>query len=347
MKNSEYWKKRFTDLEKEGYQQGETYYKDLQEQFRITTNNIQMDIHYWYQRLADNNGISYAAAKRLLKKGELNEFQWTVNQYIKAGKENAIDRKWMKELENASARYHISHLEAMKIQIQQHAELLFTQYEGGSTEFLGKLYQRQYYHTAFEITKGIGVGHNLAAIDKKKINFILQRPWAQDGINFSSRIWTNKEKLITNLHTQLSQCIIRGDPPQKAISNLAKTMDVTKKQASRLIMTESAAISSRAQQDCLKQLKVDQYQILATLDNRTSDICQEMDGKVFDTKDYVVGLTAPPFHPSCRSTTIPYFDDEFSTELERAARDESGKTYYVPANMTYKDWEKQFVKNNN
>ena len=53
---------------------------------------------------------------------------------------------------------------------------------------------------------------------------------------------------------------------------------------------------------------------------------------------------APPFHVHCHSTTVPYFDDEFDAVGERAARDEeTGKTYFVPGNMTYKEWEKSFV----
>lgn len=28
----------------------------------------------------------------------------------------------------------------------------------------------------------------------------------------------------------------------------------------------------------------------------------------------------------------------------RAARNEDGKTYYVPADMNYREWEKKFVK---
>ena len=39
----------------------------------------------------------------------------------------------------------------------------------------------------------------------------------------------------------------------------------------------------------------------------------------------------------------PYFDDEFDAVGERAARKEDGTVYYVPGNMTYKEWEKAFV----
>lgn len=344
-KDPDYWKGRMAALEEDQYRKGAGYYKDVQEQFRRASNSIQMDIERWYMRLAENNDISYAAAKRLLKKGELEEFKWDVQQYIKAGEENAIDRRWMKELENASARHHISYLEAMKLQVQQHAELLSAEFEGGMTDFLHKSYADSFYHTAYEIAKGTGVGTNLARLDDKRIDAVIKRPWAQDRASFSDRIWTNRQKLVNSLHTELTQNIIRGGSPQKAIDSLARTMDVSRAQAGRLIMTESAAIASAAQKDTLKELGVEQYEILATLDGKTSEICREMDGKVFDMKDYEVGVTAPPFHPNCRSTTVPYFDDEITDEEERAARnEETGETYYVPANMKYREWEKEFVK---
>ena len=344
--NSAYWQKRMEALEDKQYQNGAEYYKDVQKQFREASNNVQVDIERWYQRLADNNNLSYAGAKKLLKKDELDEFHWSVEQYIKAGEENAVDQRWLKELENASARHHISYLEAMKLQTQQHAELLSTEFEGGMTEFLHKSYGDQYYHTAFEIAKGTGLGSNMAQIDSRTIDTLIKKPWAQDGKNFSDRIWTNKDKLVNNLHTELTQSIIRGADLKQAIDNLAKTMEVSKAQAGRLIMTESAAISAAAQKDCFKDLAVERYEILATLDSHTSDICQEMDGKVFEMKDYEVGTTAPPFHPNCRSTTITYFDDEFTKDEERAARDEdTGKTHYVLADMKYEEWEKQAVVN--
>lgn len=343
-KKNTYWQKRFEALEDGQYQNSAAYYRDLQEQFRRASNDMQLDIGRWYQRLADNNDISLAGAKRLLKKNELEEFHWSVEQYIKAGRENAVDERWMKELENASARHHISYLEAMKLQVQQHAELLSTEYEGGMTDFLHKSYANNYYHSAFEVAKGTGVGSNLAKLDKRQIDMVIRKSWAQDGANFSDRIWTNKQKLVNTLHTELSQSIIRGSSPQKAIDNLAKTMDVSRSQAGRLVMTESAAIASAAKQDCLKDLGVDRYEIVATLDSHTSEICRDLDGEVFDLKDYEVGVTAPPFHPNCRTTTAPYFDDGFMAGDQRAARDETtGKTYYVPADMKYGEWKKQFV----
>lgn len=341
IKNRDYWQRRMAAVEESGYQSGAAFYKDVQEQYRKALFDLQMDVRVWYQRLADNNEISYAGAKKLLKKDELEEFKWTVEQYIKAGEENAIDQRWMKELENASAKYHISRLEAMKLQIQQHAELLSAQMESGMTEYLHKSYGNQYYRTAFEIVRGTSIGSDLTKIDNRKVDLLLKKPWARDGKNFSDRIWTNKDKLINNLHTELTQSVIRGEAPQKAIDRLSKTMNVSKSQAGNLIMTETAAISSRAQQDCFKELGVEEFEVIETLDGKTCAICQEMDGKHFPMSDYRVGETAPPFHPRCRGCTAPYFDDEFNQMEERAARDpKTGKTVYVSADMNYKDWKR-------
>ena len=62
-------------------------------------------------------------------------------------------------------------------------------------------------------------------------------------------------------------------------------------------------------------------------------------------KEYQAGVTAPPFHPYCRTTTAPYFDDweELGIDRERVARNDKGDKYFVDGNMSYKDWEKQYI----
>lgn len=341
-RSKDYWKTRFEALEDEQYQRSQAYFCDVQEQFRRAQNSIQMDLERWYRRLAENNDISYASAKRFLNISELEEFKWSVEEYVKVGQKNALNQRWMKQLENASARYHISYLKAMKLQMQQHAELLFTEFEGGMTDFLQKSFSENYYRSAYEIARGTGVGTNLAALDFRKIDALLKRPWAQDGKTFSDRIWANKDKLVQSLHTELAQNIIRGELPQRAIDNLARCMQVSRSQAGNLIMTESAAISSVAQEQCFQELDIEAFEVVETLDSYTCPVCQDLDGKHFPLSDFVVGLTAPPFHPRCRGSTCPYFNDGLTVSETRAVRGSAGDTYYVP-DMTYKEWIQQYI----
>lgn len=326
-------------LEDELYKESLAYYEDIKEQFIAAQMGIQDNIEKWYRRLADNNGISYAAARQFLKKEELEEFKWSLDQYIQKGRENAISEKWVKELENASAKYHISYYEAMKVHIQQHAELLFTEFETGMADFLKRVFEDQFYKTAFEVAKGTGVGVSLVALDVRKIDTVIKTPWAQDGRVFSDRIWQNKEKLVRELHTELVQNIIRGEAPQKAINSLAKKMNVSKAQAGTLVMTESAAASAQARKKCFSELDVDRYQFDAALDGRTCETCGSMDGKVFKMSEYEIGITANPLHPNCRCCTVPYFAEWYGLDRKRVARDPlTGKEYKVPADMTYQEW---------
>ncbi len=108
-------------------------------------------------------------------------------------------------------------------------------------------------------------------------------------------------------------------------------------------MTESAFFASASQKDAYTSLGVEQYKVLATLDSRTSEMYRAMDGKVMPMSEHKAGVTAPPFHVRCRSATVPYFDDEFSIDDQRAARDADGKYYTVPANMTYEEWAAEHV----
>lgn len=343
-RTADYWKERFKLLEQSQNQQGLSCYADIEKQYRQAQKQIEGQIATWYQRFADNNGVTLADAQRMLTNKELEELKWDVNEYIRYGEENAINQQWIKQLENASAQYHISRLEALKLQTQQQIEVLFGSQLDSIDSTMRNIYTSGYYHTAFEIQKGVGVGWNFAALDDKTISKVINKPWAADGKNFSSRIWTNKQKLVNELSTTLTQNIILGQDPQKAIDKIAKAMNTSKANAGRLVMTEEAFFSSAAQKDCFAELDVEQYEIVATLDSHTSDICQGMDGQHFKMSEWQVGVTAPPFHVNCRSTTVPYFDDEFDKVGERAARGEDGKTYYVPADMTYKDWKKSFVE---
>lgn len=344
MQNSEYWKLRFEQLEAAQNGQGAAAVAEIERQYKEAQKQIEGQIARWYQRFADNNGISLAEARQYLKGAALKEFKWDVQDYIKYGQDNALMGGWMKELENASAKYHISKLEALKIQTQQSLEVMFSKQLGTVTGAMGDVFESGYYHTAYELQKGFNIGWDVAGLDQSQIEKVLAKPWAVDGKNFSERIWGNKQKLISEVHGELTQNIMLGADPQKAIDSLAKKMKTSRYNAGRLIMTEEAYFSSAAQKDCFEELGVEQFEIAATLDSHTSDICRSLDGKHFPMKDYQPGVTAPPFHVFCRSTTVPYFDEDLGDIEERAARDEeTGKTYYIPDDMNYQDWKETFV----
>lgn len=248
----------------------------------------------------------------------------------------------MTELENASIKYHVSRLEALELQLRQQAEVLHHQQEQLLSAGMKSLYKDGYYHTAYELQKGMCIGTAMNALDDKILNIIIHRPWHNDGRDFSKRIWSNRDNLVQSLHTELTHMTITGDPPDKAIKRIAKRFDASKSRATTLVQTEHAAMAEKARANCFNELGVERYIYIATLDSKTSELCQDLDGEHFAEADREIGINSPPMHPRCRSTTAPYFDD---MATERFARDiATGKGYPIPGGISYKQWEKQFVK---
>ncbi len=342
MKNRDYWKRRFEILEQASVNRGQNYLITLDREYMTAMKRVEGELSTWYQRFAGNNGITLEEAKQWLNKGQLAEFKWSVQDYIKYGEENALNGQWMKQLENASAKVHVSRLEALQIEMQQNIEVLYGNQLDGLDGLTRKIYSDGYYHTAFEVQKGFNIGWDLTPLNQHQLDRVISKPWTLDKETFSDRIWNQKNALVAKVQTELTQSLLRGDSPDKAIKAISEQFKVSKNQAGRLVMTESAYFASESQKDCFNSLDVERFEIVATLDSHTSELCQSLDGHIEEMKNFEAGVTAPPFHPWCRTTSVPYFEDNFG---ERAARGADGKTYYVPSDMKYEDWKKTFVQN--
>ncbi len=336
--NKEYWARRFEELNQSLLQKGEEYAAALDREYREAIKRVQTEIEGFYERFAKNNSIDIAEARKLLTSKELEEFRWTVQQYIKYGKENAIDGKWMKELENASLRYRISRLDSLQIQMRQQVEALSASRDAGMPAVLGDIYSKSYYKTIFEVQKGFRIGSTFAQLDTRTIDNVLRNPWAPDGSDFSAKIWSDRERLVSEIQSKLAQAFIRGDAPDRAIKEITERFGVAKSAAGRLVMTESAHFANEGSVAAYEELGVEEYEFIATLELHTCEICGELDGKVFKLSDKQTGVNYPVIHPWCRCTTAPYFEDNYT---ERFARGPDGKAYKVSGDTTYKQWRKQ------
>ena len=307
---------------------------------------IDKDITYWLKRFADNNNMTLAEAKKAITNKELKELGWDVEEYIRKGYANSYLGNWDKELENASAKYHITRLDAIKMQMMLFCDKAFADITENVTQTLSNVYKDVYYRTAFEVQKGIGVGFSFAQVDERRLKLILEKPWAIDGTNFSERIWgTYRPKLTNKLQQALTDWCVRGTDPKKLARQLSYESNVAQSACNTLIRTETAQICTRAEMDSYDELGVEKYSVLETLDGKTCDMCADMDSKIFNRDDFEIGITAPPFHPRCRGTTIPEVTDDLLKQgRKRATRDENGKTIYVD-DMSYKDWKEKFVSN--
>ena len=341
--NAEYWEDRLLKINTSGYEDAAEFYEEIEEAYKVAEIEIRKDIEDFYQKFADENGIvDLTEAKKILTKGELDEFRWTVERYVQECKNlSDASQEWSQEVLNASYRYRISRLEALETQIGYQLTLLADKTDTGLNEVLTEIFSSNYYHTAFEVQGAMGLYADFHTLPNESIVKTINKIWGIDGSNFSDRIWTNKEKLETTLHKTLTRQFATGDSMDKAIKTVAKQMNTEKWKAGRLISTETAHLQNEAQNECYQELGIEEYQYSCTLDSRTCEICGGLDRKVFKMSEKEEGVNFPVMHPNCRCATLPFTG---RLEGKRIGRDADDKRIYVDKNMTYEEWAKEYLK---
>lgn len=148
--------------------------------------------------------------------------------------------------------------------------------------------------------------------DENRIKNAINAIWCQDGKHWSNRVWNNKSALSQLVQKGMVDCVARGVPKVELVKELRrqfnKDMERGFYEAERLVRTELTYIQAQSTLDKYREAGIEQYQFLAELDDRTSQECRELNGKIFKISEAVVGENIPPLHPNCRSTIVAVFD---------------------------------------
>lgn len=124
------------------------------------------------------------------------------------------------------------------------------------------------------------------------------------GGHYVKRIWN--DRMQNSIHRAISVGMKQGRTVAAIRRDVSRLVKTGLNNAIRLIKTEGNAANTAGSADASQTAR---YQLIAVLDNRTSAICAEMDTKTFLYSELKVGVTAPPFHPRCRTTIHPYTKD--------------------------------------
>lgn len=338
--NKSYWQDRQEKKYLAGEKKVNDYYRGLKKSFEQTKREIQSVINDFYWRYAEENQLSFASAQIKLNQMEIGELK----DFIKKVYENM--GKYNLELNNMSIKARITRYQALEKQIDAILQKLYgIEYQYKGEELLKEIYSDAYYQTWFNIDQYHGFHQEFAQISAKTIDELIRYPF--NGADFSTRIWKQKDHMLQKLNESITTMIIQGRNPQTLKGEFSKLFGTKEYEAYRLLHTESSFIMEQGTLAGYKEDGVEKYQILATLDYKTSEICRKEDGKIYNVNMAVTGVNYPPYHPHCRTTTVPvYEDDDLSIET-RVARDiETGKTYEVPADMTYEQWHDKYIKSN-
>lgn len=319
-----YWQKRAEQRLTQSERATKKNMRELRKVYANARKRTVEQIQKIYAAYYKDEGFDMQALRSIVPRGELKRF---LDEMKKLGLKTSLP-------DNYNAR--VTRLRLINEQLAAEAHKVATEEQKIDTDSLKTTYTDAYYQSGFDVARGIGstpVG--FGALDTQTIDQVLNAKF--EGRNFSSRVWTNSDILATKLKNTLAVAIANGQSVYKTASEVRNDFGVGQYYAERLIRTESNHFHNEGELEAYKAMGFEYFQFLATLDNRTSEICAEMDGKKFKVSEGIPGDNVPPLHPNCRSTIVPYFKGyEPETRLYRDP--ETGRNGYT-YKVDYNGWK--------
>ena len=253
---------------------------------------------YWTQRILNQTDRIY---NKTAKEAEV-ELRKLYRESLKANEQQMID-VWnsIKDSENGEIKpndlYRYNRYFSISKALQESLRQLGDKEVNVYQRTFENVYKRQYdFITKMLKEKGITLNTELMS-QEKRVQEVLNSVWCADGQSWSGRIWKNKALLVNKLEQGLIECVARGVSKDTLVEQIKSDFNTGFYNSDRIVRTELTYVQN---QSCLHRYKdagIKEFQFIADIDERTSDICRSMNGRIFKIKDAVVGENVGPLHP--------------------------------------------------
>lgn len=327
-----YWGERAKTRNQRMIDEAEATAAELKKGYDAAERLIEEEVRNIYKGFENAFGLSHAEAKRLITSAKSE----TPSKALIDAINRIADpdkRREMKALVSAPAyKWRIDRLDKIQKKATELSTRLYNAELRTDLRFLASQMDEAYKHTIFDIQHGTGGSGAFDILPESRIKQVLNTKWR--GEHFSSRIWGNTQKLVTELRQNMLESFITGEGEREAAARIQERFGVADYEARRLIRTESTYVCGQAELEGYRNSAVERYEFASLDDDRRSKICERLDGKTFPISKAKPGVNYPPMHPFCRSSTLPVLPDE--EDLDREWEDFQKE--YVPDDLTFDEW---------
>ncbi|EGQ2821540.1 phage head morphogenesis protein [Staphylococcus pseudintermedius] len=258
--------------------------------------DIYKNLLAYYGKLATAEGIDWREAKKIANAFDVEAFQMQAKAYVE---NKDFSEKANKALKRYNTTMYVNREQLLKHELGLIVTKGYAEQENVINKHLHDSVTRTLRHQA-------GILGADVHVKQSDVEAIVYSNFGK--LNWSERLWNNQDELRKDVERMASHVMLRGRHPYEFVPEIRKKQKQTVANTKRLLITEAARVQTEAQKMHYLETMGDdaEYEFVAKRDEKTSKICRHYDKKVFKVKDMVPGVNAPPMHPHCRSTTVPY-----------------------------------------
>lgn len=347
MKSNAYWINRVNEVLADNHQSSTEQIIRINKAYEKAAKDLQKDIDKIFIKYATGHNMTLTDAKRALN-GKIPNNVDELRLRLAQTSNEELKKSILAELNKNAYKARITRLEALKQSLSVNYKLLADKELKLSKKIYIRTIKEAYYRTCYNFQSGINLAFDVANINTRAVNMILNTEWF--GRNYSDSVWNNTQALVDRLDETITSGFLSGKSLKDIAKNIAELSSFGMFAAERLVRSETTFFNNQAALQGYKEVGVEEYVYVCTLDLRTCSCgkkgkpgCQQLDRKVFKISEQEPGKNCPPMHAFCRCTVRSYINDEILNRAKRRARDpETGKTYLVD-NMSYEDWKNKYI----
>lgn len=241
-----------------------------------------------------NNEIDYATARRYVGKDELLEIRTMKEDLSWAGS------TYKKYLQKITDKTRVSRIEYVQAKVTSYFEDMLTK----SQDKIMKAFEDNARGDIADTTKFFNVELDITEKQLDNLSKEISRIKTQYGTP-TAQIEAIRQSYYKMIETFIPQAFARKMTKEQILSELKDEASRIKKRLFAIVNTMGNYQYNYILEYVMDLLELQEYEYCAILDDRTSKICKELNGKVFKVSQARQGVNFPPMHPNCRSFIIP------------------------------------------
>jgi SPP1 gp7 family putative phage head morphogenesis protein len=312
MADNSYWSKRLKQemLAKQASEADVD--KAMSALYRVHQTNIEKEIQAFYQKYADDEGVSISEAKKRADKVDVQAFADKAKRYVE---EKDFSPRANAELKLYNLKMRVSRAELL----QYNMDLELLALGEGERQLTEKFLKAGF---ADEVKSQSGILGEYIKNPKtveRSMEAVLNVPF--EGVTWSERIWERQQALRQVVARTAHETLVRGRNAMAMIPELRREFGVSKSSAKRLAVTEVARVQSEAQKISMIENGFDEYEYIA--EPTACPICAKLDGNIYKVSEMEPGKNCAPMHPHCHCSTAPHMDrGKTWDKIDRVLNDE-------------------------
>lgn len=286
--------------------------------YNLALRDIERDLIKILESYGVDQSLSYTDFIKTLPVGETKNLREKIREYtIFIQKKDGTNKHLIRDLTTLYNKGRLTRLDGLLFEINKNIDSLNLNIKTSLTNMLLHTAQTIYGEVLDDCKAFLQRTVPTGMLSNKRITSILNTKWVGKS-NFINRINSNSKKLKESLRLYATNMLLGGksldtsvknyiDDNPKLMKQFSKDVNTHRSRVKTAIRTEYNFVANQSTKLAYEEAEVEMYQVLAHIDSRTSKICSSLNGLKYNMKDIEVGVNYPPFHPNCRTTTIPVF----------------------------------------